>query len=372
MGYHRPVRSDVPTLGVDDGFEQAGTGMRTAMVAAALCGALMMAAMPAAADEKIVIAHRGASGYLPEHTLAAKAAAHAMGADYIEQDVVLSKDGVPMVLHDIHIDTVTDVADIFPDRARADGRFYAIDLTLDELKQLAVMERADEDGGQVFPDRFPRGASTFRVPTLAEEIELIQGMNLSTGREAGIYPEIKRPAWHRAQGQDISAIVLAVLAEYGYADADDPIYLQCFDWNETRRIRNELGYRGKLVQLLGENRWGEAPNVDFDALRTKQGLAEIARVADGIGPRMQHIVTGVGAGGAPQTTDLVANAHAQGLVVHPYTFRADDLPDYADSLEALLRIFLIEADVDGVFTDFPDRAAAFLGENPKAGHGRAQ
>lgn len=184
--------------------------MRTAMVAAALCGALMMAAMPAAADEKIVIAHRGASGYLPEHTLAAKAAAHAMGADYIEQDVVLSKDGVPMVLHDIHIDTVTDVADIFPDRARADGRFYAIDLTLDELKQLAVMERADEDGGQVFPDRFPRGASTFRVPTLAEEIELIQGMNLSTGREAGIYPEIKRPAWHRAQGQDISAIVLAV------------------------------------------------------------------------------------------------------------------------------------------------------------------
>ena len=96
--------------------------------------------------EKIVIAHRGASGYLPEHTLAAKAAAHAMGADYLEQDVVLSKDGVPMVLHDIQIDTVTDVAQVFPDRARADGRFYAIDFTLDELKALTVMERADERG----------------------------------------------------------------------------------------------------------------------------------------------------------------------------------------------------------------------------------
>jgi glycerophosphoryl diester phosphodiesterase len=327
-------------------------------------GAALVMAVPscegAAAAEKIVIAHRGASGYLPEHTLAAKAAAHAMGADYLEQDVVLSKDGVPMVLHDIHIDTVTDVADVFPDRARADGRFYAIDFTLDELKTLTVMERANEHGEQVFPGRFPRGASHFEIPTLAEEIELIQGMNLSTGREAGIYPEIKAPAWHRAEGQDISAIVLGVLAEYGYGDPDDPIYVQCFDWNETRRIRGELGWHGKLIQLLGENRWNEAPDVDYDALRTKEGLAEIAKVADGIGPWMNQIVTGVDASGAAQMTDLVENAHAVGLAVHPYTFRADALPDYADSFEALLEIFLVQADVDGVFTDFPDRAVAFL------------
>ncbi len=236
--------------------------------------------------EKIVIAHRGASGYLPEHTLAAKAAAHAMGADYIEQDVVLSKDGVPMVLHDIQIDTVTDVAEVFPERARADGRFYAIDFSLDELKALTVMERADERGEQVFPGRFPRGASSFQIPTLAEEIELIQGMNLSTGREAGIYPEIKAPAWHRAEGQDISRVALGVLADYGYADPDDLVFLQCFDWNETRRIREELGWRGKLIQLLGENDWGEAPDVDYDALRTKDGLTAIAKIADGIGPSM--------------------------------------------------------------------------------------
>jgi glycerophosphoryl diester phosphodiesterase len=312
------------------------------------------------AAQKIVIAHRGASGYLPEHTLAAKAVAHAMGADYIEQDVVLSKDGVAMVLHDIQIDTVTDVAQVFPDRARADGRFYAIDFTVDELQSLSAMERADRAGEQAFPGRFPRGASSFRIPTLAEEIELIQGLNLSTGREVGIYPEIKAPAWHRAQGQDISRVVLGALADYGYADADDLIYVQCFDWNETQRIRNELGYRGKLVQLLGENDWAEAPGVDYEALQTREGLAAIAKVADGIGPWMRHVVTGADRQGQPMITDLVEHAHAHGLAVHPYTFRADALPDYADSLEEALRIFLVDAGVDGVFTDFPDRAVAFL------------
>jgi glycerophosphoryl diester phosphodiesterase len=273
---------------------------------------------------------------------------------------VLSRDGVPMVLHDIQIDTVTDVTQAFPDRARADGRYFAIDFTADELQSLAAMERAEEGGRAAFPGRFPRGASSFQIPTLAEEIELIQGMNLSTGREAGIYAEIKAPAWHRAEGQDISAIVLGVLADYGYADPDDLIFLQCFDWNETRRIRAELGWRGRLIQLLGENAWGEAPDVDYDALRTRDGLAAIAKVADGIGPSMSHVVTGVDAGGRPMLTDLVANAHALGLAVHPYTFRADALPAYASSLEDALRIFLVDADVDGVFTDFPDRAVAFL------------
>ena len=312
--------------------------------------------------DRIVIAHRGASGYLPEHTLAAKAAAHAMGADYLEQDVVLSRDGVPLVLHDVQIDTVTDVAELFPDRARADGRFYAIDFALDELRTLNVMERCDRTGRPVYPDRFPRGASSFRIATLAEEIELIQGMNLSTGREAGIYTEIKAPAWHRAEGQDIAKAVLAVLADYGYADLDDAAYIQCFDWNETQRIRGELGWRGRLVQLLGENAWGEAPEVDYDALRTPDGLAAIAKVAQGIGPAMEQVVAGVDAAGRPVVTDLVARAHAVGLAVHPYTLRADALPAYADSLEAALRIFF-EAGADGVFTDFPDRAVAFLRGN---------
>jgi glycerophosphoryl diester phosphodiesterase len=322
---------------------------------------LSMGGAAQAADGKIVIAHRGASGYLPEHTLAAKAAAHAMGADYIEQDVVLSKDGVPVVLHDVQIDTTTDVAARFPGRARADGRFYAIDFTLAELRTLAVTERFDpQTGAPAYPGRFPKGASAFGIPTLAEEIELIQGMNRSTGRTVGIYPEIKAPAWHRAEGQDISRIVLEVLARYGYREQADPVVVQGFDWQETRRIRAELGYRGRLVQLIGENRWREAPGTDYDHLRTAQGLAEIAAVADGIGPWMAQIVRGRASDGTPEVTDLVARAHAAGLIVHPYTFRADALPDYAASFEEVLELFLLELGVDGVFTDHPDRAVAVL------------
>jgi len=158
-----------------------------------------------AGEKKIVIAHRGACGYLPEHTLEAKAMAYGMGADYIEQDVVLTRDDRAVVLHDIHMDTVTDVAKAFPDRKREDGRYYAIDFTLDEIKKLHVTERMDlETGKPVFPGRFPAGKSGFRVPTLEEEIELIQGLNKSTGKDVGIYPEIKSPAWHRSEGKDIS------------------------------------------------------------------------------------------------------------------------------------------------------------------------
>src|SRR5947207_6618226 len=131
-----------------------------------------------AESPKIIIAHRGASGYLPEHTLAAVAVAHTMGADYLEQDVVLSKDSVPVVLHDIHLDTVTDVARRFPGRKRRDGRFYAIDFTLAELKQLRVTERFNHQTGEpVFKERFPQCQASFEIPTLEEELQLIQGLN---------------------------------------------------------------------------------------------------------------------------------------------------------------------------------------------------
>jgi glycerophosphoryl diester phosphodiesterase len=307
----------------------------------------------AAEPRKIVIAHRGASGYLPEHTLEAVAVAHAMGADYLEQDVVLSKDGVPVVLHDIHLDTVTDVARRFPDRKREDGRYYAIDFSLAELKQLRVNERISLGSGKaVFPGRFPPGGASFEIPTLEEELQLVQGLNKSTGREAGVYPEIKEPAWHRKQGKDISLVVLDLLARYGYRTKADQVYVQCFDFDEVRRIRGELRYQGRLVQLIGET-------PDFAHLRTLAGLAEVAKVADGIGPGLAHVVSGR-SGGAYQVTNLVRDAHAAGLVVHPYTFRADALPEYAGSLDELLRAFFDVAQVDGVFTDHPDKAVAFL------------
>ena len=328
------------------------------IILASLALSIIMTSMTihASASDKIVIAHRGASGYLPEHTLAAKALAHNMNVDYIEQDVVLTKDGVPVVLHDHYLDTVTDVATQFPTRKRDDGRYYAIDFTLAEIKTLIAFERIDlKTGKQVFPKRFPSGASTFRVPTLSEELELIAGLNHSTGKNIGIYPEIKAPAFHRAEGLDISKIVLDVLAKHGYASKDDPVYVQCFDWNETQRIRTELGYKGKLIQLIAENAWGESPNVDFDYLRTTEGLKAVSKIADGIGPWIPHIVDDSGT-----KTSLVEDAHKVGLDLHPYTLRADALPSWATNYNDVMQRVLIDAGADGIFSDHPDLAVRFL------------
>jgi glycerophosphoryl diester phosphodiesterase len=325
------------------------------------CALVALAADPP--SPKLVIAHRGASGYLPEHTLPAIALAHAQGADYLEQDVVLSKDDVPVVLHDVHIDTVTDVAQRFPDRKRPDGRFYAIDFTASELKQLAASERFDPRTGRaVYPSRFPVGQGSFQVPTLEEELQLIQGLNRTTGREAGVYPEIKYPAWHRAQGRDPSRIVVSLLARYGYKTKADKVYLQCFEPVEVKRIRAELGYQGRLVQLI-EGGGTDRDTAEQKHLRTTAGLAEIAKVVDGIGPSLVDLVTRKPDGTLAATT-LVRDAHAQGLVVHPYTFRADAVPPGVPSFDDLLRLAFIDMGVEGVFTDHPDRAVAFLRSLP--------
>ncbi len=311
------------------------------------------AAVGAPVATPVIIAHRGASGYLPEHTLAAKAAAHAMGADYLEQDVVLSKDDVPIVLHDIHVDAVTDVAARFPERKRADGRYYALDFTVAELKQLRVSERFDpKTGAVVFPRRFPKDQGGFQIVTLEEELQFIQGLNRSTGRRTGIYPEIKAPAWHRREGRDISRIALEMLARYGYRTKTDAVILQCFDVAEAKRIRTELGYAGRLVVLLGNE-------VSAAQWQKPERLAELAEFADGIGPALAQVLEPPGAG-TNRITELVSCAHALNLFVHPYTVRADDLPDGIATSEELHRLLFEVAKVDGVFTDFPDRSREFL------------
>ncbi|MCL4136342.1 UNVERIFIED_CONTAM: hypothetical protein GTU68_045392 [Idotea baltica] len=286
-----------------------------------------------------------------------------MGADYIEQDVVLTSDDQPIVLHDIHLDTVTNVADLFPDRKRDDGRFYAIDFTLAEIRTLSVHERVNHDTGQpVFERRFPQSKSAFGIPTLVEAIELVQGMNRASGRSVGIYPEIKKPSWHRDQGKDISPIVLKTLTEYGYKTKDNNVFLQCFDPVELRRIREELDCNLRLVQLIGSNDWNEA-SVDYNTLVTEDGLKSIAEYADGIGPWMPYIVKGRTAAGRLDHTDLVSMAHANDLIVHPFTFRADSLPEYAADFGELVRIFR-NAGVDGIFTDQTDQALkAFTSQN---------
>lgn len=310
---------------------------------------------------KLVIAHRGASGYLPEHTIAAKAMAYAQGADYIEQDLVMTKDDEVVVLHDHYLDTVTNVGDVFPHRARDDGRFYVIDFTLAEIRQLAVYERfANSDGSKVpvFDGRFPLEKSTFRVNTFAEEIELIQGLNKSTGRTVGIYPEIKSPAFHRQEGKDISAAVLEILKNYGYRTKQDLVFLQCFDPYELQRIHqqlfSEMEMAVQLVQLLGTD-------PQFEPALTEEGLAQVAAYADGIGPSMFLVVK---PGSVVEVTDLVDRAHELDMVVHPYTFRRDQLPAFVDDYQQLLRIFLDDVGVDGVFTDFPDLTKEFIASNP--------
>lgn len=301
----------------------------------------------------VVIAHRGASGYLPEHTLEAVTLAFAQGADYIEQDLVLSRDLVPVVLHDIHLDAVTDVAHKFPDRKREDGHFYAFDFTLAELKTLRVHERTKPSGENVFANRY-QGNADFSIATFEEQLELITELNRQFSKNTGFYPELKAPAWHKKQGADISKIVLEILREHGLDDARKQIYVQCFDFAEIQRLRNELGAKVKLIQLIGENNWRES-DTDYLYLQTTSGLSEIAKVAQGIGPWISHLIDLE----SKQLTDLSARAKAAGLAIHPYTLRVDALPKGISEVELMDMLFK-QLKVDGLFSDFPDVVVNYL------------
>ncbi|MEZ6058988.1 MAG: glycerophosphodiester phosphodiesterase [Planctomycetaceae bacterium] len=293
----------------------------------------------------IVIAHRGASGYLPEHTTEAAAFAHALGADFIEQDAVLSRDGIPVVLHDIILDDVTSVAAVFPNRSRDDGHWYVMDFTLAELRRLAVHERSSEsrawkDAGT----RFPLDTDLFRIATLEEHLRLIQGLNKSRGTNTGVYVEVKSPAEHRAAGLDASRAILHVLNEAGYRDADDRIFLQCFDESEVRRLRTELDCRLPLIQLLSKQ-------------PSTEQIARIAEVADGLGLHLEAVIAGsreTPEGSVPDVTDAVRVAHEHALQVHVWTLRTDALPMFAESAGQLLNWLGKDAGVDGIFTDQPD------------------
>jgi glycerophosphoryl diester phosphodiesterase len=298
----------------------------------------------------IVIAHRGASGYLPEHTLAAKALAHGLGADYIEQDVVATRDSRLVVLHDLYLDDVTDVALKFPGRQRSDGRHYVIEFDWAELETLTVFERrAAGTARPKYSARFPADVGLFGIATLGEELQLIAGLNRSTGRTAGIYPEIKDPAWHRRHGIDLSKLVLAELRAFGYSRAEDTAFVQCFDAAELARVKTELECRLPLIQLVG-------PEPEYSKLLTPSGLRSVSDYAYGIGPHYSQIVAAE-EGKRPHAAELARLAHQAGLRIHAYTFRRDDLPSYVKSLEELLELAFADIAVDGVFSDHPDVAA---------------
>jgi len=302
--------------------------------------------------DKIVIAHRGASGYLPEHTLESYVMAYALGADFIETDLALTKDGIFVCVHDIYLEYTTNVKEVFPDRARKDRHWYVADFSLEEIKQLNVHERARANGIAYFPSRFPLSLSKFEIPTFREMIELIQGLNKSTGGNAGIYPEIKKPGWHAQQGLPMEEALLEILNQYGYKGREAKIFIQCFEVEPLKKLRFELGTDLPLVLLTWETIWNYGGDVKpFSAKLTEDILDEIAIYADGIGPYKNRIEV---------NPVIVQWAHERGLVVHTWTMRVDSLPvQYQTFNEELFQFYIIYK-VDGLFTDFTDRTVQFL------------
>jgi len=297
-----------------------------------------------------VIAHRGASGYLPEHTLEAATLAFSLRPDFIEQDVVITKDNIPVVLHDIHLETVTNVEDVFPERHRDDARYYARDFTLEELRTLQIHERTGSDGKQVFENRYRGKLASFKIATLEEHLELIRELNRQFDAQVGVYPEVKSPAFHAREGIDASKIVIDTLNSYGFGGDDGNSYLQCFDFKEIKRIRENLGYKGKVVMLIGENEWGES-DTDYDWVRTQEGMREVASYADGIGPWLGHVLNNEAmAQGKIEAAAWLKYAHQNKLTIHPYTYRHDALPTGMTG-EQTLELLENVVHADGVFTD---------------------
>lgn len=302
----------------------------------------------------IDVAHRGASGYLPEHTRASTVMAHALGAEYIEQDVQLSRDGVPVVLHDIYLDNISNVAEVFPKRHRPDGKYYVVDFTLNHLKQLTLTPRRNKDGELRYPQRFSAQSVPFRVQTLAENLTLIKELNRVRDTATGVYIEVKAPRWYQHQDYDPTAAVVKVIEQQGYKDGalPTPIYLQSFDPETLRRLKREFHIDYPLVQLIADNSWNES-DVDYDSLRTYAGMESLSSYADSVGLWLNHVLEGV-KDGKPQWGEVLDNAQRSNIDVFVYTLRADDLPEGVESHKQL-RSWLKSAGVVGAFSDFPDK-----------------
>ncbi len=310
----------------------------------------------------IVIAHRGASGYRPEHTLASYELAIEMGADFIEPDLVSTRDGVLVARHENDISRTTDVGDRpeFRDRyttKRVDGReatgWFVEDFTLAEVKTLRARER--------LPFRDTRFDGQFEVPTFAEVLDLALRRSAETGRTIGVYPETKFPTYFRSLGLPLEETLVETLHAAGFRGRSAPVFLQSFETGNLKRLRGmtELS----LVQLLdgSGSPWDHLVDGDprtYRDLATPDGLAEIATYADGLGPYKRLIVPVDLQEQLLPPTSLVDDAHRAGLLVHPWTFRSDPLylaPGYQGDPEQEYRQFLALG-VDGLFSDFPDVA----------------
>jgi glycerophosphoryl diester phosphodiesterase len=363
---------------------RAGAICATAM--AALLAGLAPAAVAhdrGAEEDPLVIGHRGASGYLPEHTLQSYALAIKQGADYVEPDLVATKDGHLIARHEPDITNTTDVRTKFPGRETTktvDGvettGWFASDFTLAEIKTLRAV--------QTFPERPQRFNGRFKIPTLEEVIELVKRESRKRDRRIGIYPETKHPTFHKDLGLALEPRLVKTLKRAGWDSRRDPVFIQSFEQSNLQWLNRKIGVR--LVQLVDANDvladgtleyvapfdrpydWTVSGDPEllartFGFFATNAGLREIRTYADGIGPWKRYIVSTLGTG--PESsrtlappTDLIRRAHAHGLEIHTWTFRNEQsrlVSNYeGNPINEYLQFY--ELGIDGVFSDFPDTA----------------
>jgi glycerophosphoryl diester phosphodiesterase len=320
-----------------------------------------------------VIAHRGASGYVPEHTLAAYATAILQGADFIEPDLVMTKDGQLIARHDNVLDLTTDVSS----RPEFAGRkttktvdsvtvtgWFSEDFTLEEIKTLRAIER--------IPTTRPANArfdGQFEIPTFKEIIELVQAYEKLLDRRIGLYPETKHPTHFDRLGLAMEEHLVKILRQNGYEGRNARVFIQSFEINNLRKLKTMT--RIPLVQLL----WIEGKPYDVEAgggsltyeqMATPSGLAQIASYAQGVGPGKSFIIPLDSAGNLDlsHATSFVKDAHAVGLQVHPYTFRSENVflptnfkssadPNALGDGAGEIKVFL-RTGIDGFFSDQTD------------------
>ena len=347
----------------------------------------------------LIIAHRGASGYLPEHTIEGYRRAIELGADFIEPDLVMTKDRVLIARHEPLLDGTTNVASIakFANKKSTkmlDGipttGFFASDFTLKEIKELRAVQPNAARGQQY--------NGLYEIPTFEEILDLIDRTKWATRRQVGVYPETKHPTFHFALGLPLEDDILDALAKHGLKDANDPVFIQSFETANLQYLHTKTKIR--LVQLIDaddvaldgsltyakpyDKPYNYAVTGDprgFGDLVKPANLAEIAKYADGIGPWKRYIVSvkatdknndgkadDVNGDGSVNDADkstlppssLIQQAHAAGLFVHAYTFRNEKgtlAGTYnGDPKKEFIQFFLLG--VDGVFTDFTDTGIA--------------
>ena len=317
----------------------------------------------------IVIAHRGASGERPEHTIASYSRAIDQGADFIEPDLVLTKDGILVARHENEISETTDVADKaeFADRKTTktiDGQkmtgWFTEDFTLAELKTLRAKERLP----QLRKDNMAFDGQ-FEIPTFEEILTLAKAHNV------GVYPETKHPSYFASIGLPHEAPLLAMLTRFGHVTKDAPIFIQSFEVENLKALRPKTKLR--LIQLMEEKGSpADRSDMTYPQMATAEGLKIVATYADGVGPNKAMVIPRTMIGNLGTPTTLVADAHKVGLAVHPWTFRRENYflplaqksgvdPRGIGDVQAEMKAFLATG-IDGIFSDNVAEAVSARGQ----------